>query len=99
MKPSLFKNKGVLFAAILIGFLFASQVEAQVAFGPRLQNETDPSLSYINIKGDYTFLSNSVMNRVDWVFNATNTDEPSTGTGSISISIATLQHLVLPAQR
>jgi len=41
----------------LLGFTVNAQVE--VPFTPRLDN------SYINIKGDYTFLANSILNRVD----------------------------------
>ncbi|MEM7485308.1 MAG: T9SS type B sorting domain-containing protein [Bacteroidota bacterium] len=55
-------NRFIRTVLCLIGIWFiGSRVNAQVEvpFTPRL---TD---SYINIKGDYTFLSNSIINRVD----------------------------------
>lgn len=49
----------------------------EVPFTPRL---TDGGNTYINIKGDYTFLSNSVMNRV--FSNGTGVNTPYNGNGS-----------------
>ena len=49
-----------LICLIGIGFLgFGVNAQVEVPFTPRLDN------SYINIKGDYTYLSNSIINRVD----------------------------------
>ncbi|QCX01892.1 T9SS type B sorting domain-containing protein [Aggregatimonas sangjinii] len=71
------QKKYLVFFALIIGCFFISDIQAQQAFGPRLQNANDPSLDYINIKGDYTFLANSVMNRVE--------DFPAPGTTIVNI--------------
>ncbi|GLU43242.1 T9SS type B sorting domain-containing protein [Allomuricauda sp. NBRC 101325] len=55
----------------LIGVFTYAQVE--VPFSPRLDN------SYINIKGDYTFLSNSIINRVD---GSNTANDPYNGSGN-----------------
>lgn len=57
-----------------IGFNGQAQ---EVPFTPRL---TDGGNTYINIKGDYTFLSNSVMNRV--FSDGTGVNTPYNGNGS-----------------
>ncbi|TAI47570.1 T9SS type B sorting domain-containing protein [Flagellimonas allohymeniacidonis] len=63
----------------LIGVcLFAYKgMSQEVPFSPRL---LDNGNSYINIKGDYTFLSNSVMNRV--FSDGTGVNTPYNGNGS-----------------
>ncbi len=63
-----------LIGICLIGLKGQSQ---DVPFAPRL---TDGGNSYINIKGDYTFLSNSVMNRV--FSDGTGVNTPYNGNGS-----------------
>lgn len=63
-----------LFGLWLIGFTGQAQ---EVPFSPRLN---DGGNSYINIKGDYTFLSNSVMNRV--FSDGTGANTPYNGNGS-----------------
>uniref|UniRef100_UPI00163B3534 beta strand repeat-containing protein n=1 Tax=Croceivirga lutea TaxID=1775167 RepID=UPI00163B3534 len=76
MKNLYFKNSFwvvlMLYLFVFVSFSYAQEVP----FGPRL---TQNGNSYINIRGDYTFLSNSVMNRVDWVYDATNWNEPYNG--------------------
>ncbi|MHA7831608.1 MAG: T9SS type B sorting domain-containing protein [Flagellimonas sp.] len=57
MTKLLLKSLVCLLGIGLLGFTVNAQVE--VPFTPRLDN------SYINIKGDYTFLANSILNRVD----------------------------------
>lgn len=57
MTKFLLKSFVCLLGLGLLGFSVNAQVE--VPFTPRLDN------SYINIKGDYTFLANSIINRVD----------------------------------
>ena len=58
-------------------WLMGSSVNAQeVPFSPRLNVGGD---TYINIKGDYTFLSNSVMNTVS---NGHDVNTPYNGNGS-----------------
>lgn len=57
MTKVLFKSIVCLLGIGLLGSTLNAQVE--VPFTPRLDN------SYINIKGDYTFLANSILNRVD----------------------------------
>jgi len=71
-------KKAFLLFIFLLGCVFTNTLEAQQTFAPRLQNETDPTLRYINIRGDYTFLANSVMNRVD-DFDNTNFNVPYNG--------------------
>ncbi|MEM8509883.1 MAG: T9SS type B sorting domain-containing protein [Bacteroidota bacterium] len=55
------KHRKTSYFLSILFFLFALTLKAQVEvpFTPRLDN------SYINIKGDYTFLSNGILNRVD----------------------------------
>ena len=55
----------------LLGGKLNAQVE--VPFTPRLDN------SFINIKGDYTFLSNSIINRVD---GSNTANDPYNGTAN-----------------
>ncbi|NYJ26368.1 T9SS type B sorting domain-containing protein [Allomuricauda sp. ARW1Y1] len=57
MTKVLFKSIVCLLGIGLLSSALHAQVE--VPFTPRLDN------SYINIKGDYTFLANSIINRVD----------------------------------
>nr|WP_298996157.1 T9SS type B sorting domain-containing protein [uncultured Allomuricauda sp.] len=57
MSNHILKTLICLFGIGLLGLKTSAQVE--VPFTPRLDN------SFINIKGDYTFLSNSIINRVD----------------------------------
>ncbi|MFC4221744.1 T9SS type B sorting domain-containing protein [Flagellimonas marina] len=57
MTNHIFKTVICLLGIWLVGYTGQAQVE--VPFTPRLDN------SYINIKGDYTFLSNAILNRVD----------------------------------
>ncbi|WP_306026650.1 MULTISPECIES: T9SS type B sorting domain-containing protein [unclassified Allomuricauda] len=57
MTKVLFKSIVCLLGIGLLSSALHAQVE--VPFTPRLDN------SYINIKGDYTFLANSILNRVD----------------------------------
>ena len=75
----LIKNKISWLLLLFFGLLTFTSLQAQVPFNPRLVNETDPALRFINIRGDYTFLSNGIMNRVDWVVNANNANEPYNG--------------------
>ncbi len=51
--------KNILTAVVIWGMGHVVWSQVEVPFAPRL------SSSYINIKGDYVFLSNSIINRVD----------------------------------
>ena len=68
----IFENKGVLLPLFfLVAGLISSTAQQVVPFSPRLDGDN------INIKGDYTFLSNGILNRVD----ANNTtSDPYNGT-------------------
>ncbi|MEM9000936.1 MAG: T9SS type B sorting domain-containing protein [Bacteroidota bacterium] len=67
--------KGILFLSLC---LIAHNIKAQeVPFTPRLDVGGN---TYINIKGDYTFLSNSVMNRV--LSDGSGVNTPYNGNGS-----------------
>ncbi|MEO0505297.1 MAG: T9SS type B sorting domain-containing protein [Bacteroidota bacterium] len=60
----------------LLGMVFfglKSSAQVEVPFTPRLTN------SYINIKGDYTFLSNGILNRVD---SSNGANDPYNGTAN-----------------
>ncbi|TMM58985.1 T9SS type B sorting domain-containing protein [Maribacter algarum] len=72
-------KKALALLFLLMGGFLINTLEAQQNFGPRLENASDPTLKYINIRGDYTFLANSVMNRVD-DFDNTNFNVPYNGT-------------------
>ncbi|WP_350286731.1 T9SS type B sorting domain-containing protein [uncultured Croceitalea sp.] len=67
-------QRATLVVLALFGHLLMSQ---EVPFSARLTNNGN---NYINIKGDYTFLSNSVMNRV--FSNGTGVNTPYNGSGS-----------------
>ncbi|MFD2100168.1 T9SS type B sorting domain-containing protein [Flagellimonas iocasae] len=71
MTNHIFKTVICLIGIWLVGYTGQAQVE--VPFTPRLDN------SYINIKGDYTFLSNSIINRVD---GSNTANDPYNGSGN-----------------
>ena len=63
MKKSFFlKNYIILALFILFIGLLNSYSQLEVPFAPRLQNGAN---SYVNIKGDYTYLANGILNRRD----------------------------------
>jgi len=66
-------TKCFLFAALMGSFWQVVYGQVPVPFSPRLNS------SYINIKGDYTFLANSILNRVDASHTA---NDPYDGTAN-----------------
>jgi len=58
---NLTKTKFLLFLIILLGIISITNAQ-EVPFSPRLSDGTN---AYINIKGDYTFLANGILNRRD----------------------------------
>lgn len=74
-KPAKNRNLPFLFLLVL-GGVFMANAQVEVPFTPRLN---DGGNSYINIKGDYTFLANGILNRV----NSSNTaNDPYNGSSN-----------------
>ncbi|XLS29237.1 T9SS type B sorting domain-containing protein [Flavobacteriaceae bacterium M23B6Z8] len=77
MKTNLLSPKKLLITAclILVGFS-AVNAQVEVPFAPRLSNNGN---TYLNIKGDYTFLANGILNRVN---NNNSANDPYNGTAN-----------------